>query len=95
MATGDVFLDAREPDCLVAPGDWIELIRLPGIEWRVLSVLKLEALDGYPRYLLQIDDDGDTGTVYVWHDDPEEKLWSLTELAPWEEPQSSALPEGE
>jgi len=94
VATGDLFLNAREPDCIVAPGDSIELIRLPGIEWCVRSVLRLEALDGYPRYLLEIDD-GNTGTVYLWHDDRQEKPWSLTELAPWEEPQSSAILEGE
>lgn len=95
MATGDLFLNAREPDCVVAPGDSIELIRLPGIEWQVVGVLKYEDGNGNARFLLEIDDGDSVGTVYLWHDDRQEKLWSLTELAPWEEPQSSAMLEDE
>ena len=84
----------REPECTIAPGDNIELIRLPGIEWHVISVAKVEYDEGPPRFLLSLANH-ECGCVYVWHDDREEKLWTMNEIATWEEPRSSAILEGE
>ena len=85
---------AREPDCTVAPGDSIELIRLPGIEWHVVSVAKVEYDEGPPQFLLSLANH-ECGCVYVWHDDREEKLWTMNEVMPWEEPRSSAIGDDE
>ena len=94
MATGDLFLHGRNPDCPVLVGEFVELGRLPGLLFKVEAILQREDLESLRRYLLElIAPNG--GTVHLWHDDPEEKLWSLTELAPWEEPLSSAVLEGE
>lgn len=80
---------ARDPACSIAPGDRIELRRLPGVEWVVVSVLKREDLEGHARFLLEIN--CGQGSAFMWHNDPEETLWSLIEVSPWEEPQSSAI----
>ena len=45
---------ASDPDCTIAPGDGIELVRLPGIEWYVVSVAKVEYDEGPPRFLLSL-----------------------------------------
>lgn len=94
MANGDLILTAREPDCVVAPGDSVELIRLPGIWWTVISVSKWAYADGSTRYLLGLANH-ECGCVYVWHDDREEKLWTMNEVAPWDEPRSSAIGDDE
>lgn len=81
MAIGDTSLQAREPDCVVRPGESIELIRLPGVEFEVLSVMKREDLRGPARYLLELNHD-EAGAVYLWHDDPHEVLWEMTHCSP-------------
>lgn len=77
MATGDLFLDAREPDCPVAPGEYIELARLPGVLFLVVAIMRREDLQSGPRFLLELSNET-SGTTYLWADDLDEVLHVLT-----------------
>jgi hypothetical protein len=77
MATGDSLLNERPSDCPIAPGDQVELDRLPGIEFEVKAVLCRIGEEYSPRYLLELANP-DLGTVFAWHEDRDEVLYRLT-----------------
>jgi hypothetical protein len=77
MARGDSLLIARPAECRVAPGDLVELVRLPNAAFEVTAVLCRISEDYSPRYLLELDN-GEQGPLYLWHDDASEMLFRLT-----------------
>jgi len=81
---------SSEPGCNNAPGDIIELRRLPGVRLEVVAVWKRESFGDREIYMLElVDDFGDR--VYMRTDDEHETLLDLTPCSVSDEPQSSAI----
>jgi len=78
-----------------APGNIIELRRLPGVRFEVVALWKREAFGGRAVFMAELreldTEEINSECFFLWLNDEHETLFEMTTRKPWEEPQSSAI----